>query len=108
MTRKSSECRGQTYTKGSLKYLRDALYMSNVRLWPEGADSARSKSYGIAWHERPDDTTATIYGRYLDRLARTPYGWRTNKRRMDMGGADAGFRVEIPQTARRPPPGWTD
>jgi hypothetical protein len=48
MKRKSSKCRGQTYIQGSLKHLRDALYMSNVRLWPEGADSARSESYGIA------------------------------------------------------------
>lgn len=89
------------------RWTRTAHHLSNVRLWPDGPDSARSESYVMAWHERPDGTSATIYGRYLDRLRRTPDGWRIATRRMQMNGADAGFLVAIPQAPRHPaPPGW--
>ena len=89
------------------RWKRTAHHLSNVRLWADGHDSARAESYVIAWHERPDGTTATIYGRYLDRLRRTPDGWRIAMRQMQMNGADAGFRVAIPQAPRHPPPpGW--
>jgi ketosteroid isomerase-like protein len=89
------------------RWKRTAHHLSNLRIWPDGADAARSESCVHAWHERPDGGTATIYGRYLDRLIRTPAGWRIQERRMDMNGADAGFRVAIPQAPRHPPPpGW--
>ncbi len=103
--------RGATALESSLarmwRWKRTAHHLSNVRLWDDGADAARSESYVMAWHERPDGTTATIYGRYLDRLSRTPDGWRIAIRQMQMNGADAGFRVAIPQAPRHPPPqGW--
>lgn len=90
------------------RWNRTAHHLSNLRLWPESASTARAESYVLAWHERPDGSMATIYGRYLDRLVRTPQGWRIAERRMQMNGADAGFRVAIPQAPRHPPPpGWT-
>lgn len=89
------------------RWTRTAHHLSNVRISPEGAQDARSESCVTAWHERPDGSTATIYGRYLDRLVRTPDGWRICERRMEMNGSDAGFRVAIPQAPRHPPPaGW--
>lgn len=90
------------------RWQRTAHHLSNIRLWPDGPDRALSESYVMAWHERPDGTTATVFGRYLDRLSRTPDGWRIAQRRMEMNGADAGFGVAIPQAPRHPPPpGWT-
>lgn len=90
------------------RWQRTAHHLSNVALGFESRDSAHSESYVIAWHEAPDGRTATLYGRYLDRLRRTSDGWRIAERTMDMNGADAGFTVPIPQAPRRPPPpGWT-
>lgn len=89
------------------RWRRTAHHLSNIRLWPDGTDHVLSESYVMAWHERPDGTTATVFGRYLDRMTRTPDGWRIAQRRMEMNGADAGFRVAIPQAQRHPPPpGW--
>ena len=89
------------------RWTRTSHHLSNLRIWLDGPGKARSESYVTAWHERPDGATATIYGRYLDRLVRTPDGWRIAERRMQMNGADAGFRVAIPQAPRHPPPdGW--
>jgi ketosteroid isomerase-like protein len=90
------------------RWTRTAHHLSNVRIRAEGAEDARAESCVLAWHERPDGTTATIHGRYLDRLRRTPQGWRIAERRMEMNGADAGFRVGIPPAPRHPPPeGWS-
>ncbi len=89
------------------RWNRTAHHLSNLRITPEGADTALAESYVMAWHERPDGSTATIYGRYLDRLSRTSDGWRISERRMEMNGSDTGFRVAIPQAPRHPPPaGW--
>lgn len=89
------------------RWTRTAHHLSNVRIWPGGIGSAGAESYVTAWHERSDGSTATVYGRYLDRLTRTPHGWRISERRMEMNGADAGFRVAIPQAPRHSPPdGW--
>lgn len=89
------------------RWRRTAHHLANVRIWLDGPDAARAESCVQAWHEKPDGGTATVFGRYLDRLARTAEGWRIAERRMDMNGADAGFRVAIPQAPRRPPPdGW--
>ena len=49
----------------------------------------------LAWHERPDKTTAAIYGQYHDQLRREDYGWRITKRVMYINGSDAGFTVNI-------------
>ncbi|WP_431300251.1 nuclear transport factor 2 family protein [Tabrizicola sp. BL-A-41-H6] len=89
------------------RWKRTAHHLSNLRICALTSDAARAESYVLAWHERPDGQTATLYGRYLDLLTRTPDGWRIQERRMDMNGADQGFRVAIPQAIRAaPPPGW--
>lgn len=89
------------------RWRRTAHHLANVRIWLDGSDAARAESCVHAWHERPDGRTATVYGRYLDIVKRTPEGWRIAERRMDMNGADANFRVAIPEAARQPPPpGW--
>ncbi len=89
------------------RWTRTAHHLSNVRIWRDTQDTAHAESYVHAWHERPDGSTATIYGRYLDQLYRTSQGWRIKERRMEMNGADAGFRVAIPQAPRlAPPDGW--
>ncbi len=73
----------------------------------DGTDHVLSESYVMAWHERTRRHHGTVFGRYLDRLTRTPDGWRIAQRRMEMNGADAAFRVAIPQAQRHPPPpGW--
>lgn len=90
------------------RWMRTAHHLSNVRVWFDSPDTAHSESYVHAWHERPNGSTATIFGRYLDQFRRTPLGWRILQRRMDMNGADAGFQVAIPRAPRNSPPdGWT-
>jgi 3-phenylpropionate/cinnamic acid dioxygenase small subunit len=102
---------GRTALEASLarmwRWSRTAHHLSNLRIWPGAEGTALAESYVHAWHERPDGATATIFGRYLDKLVRTPQGWRIEERRMEMNGADAGFRVAIPQAPRHAPPaGW--
>lgn len=89
------------------RWRRTSHHLSNVRIVFEGADAADVVSYVIAWHERPDRSTATLYGVYRDRAVRTPSGWRIAARRQEMNGADAGFSVGIFPARRFPPPeGW--
>ena len=90
------------------RWARTSHHLSNVRITFEGPDAAQAISYVIAWHERPDGSTATVYGQYRDRLVRTAQGWRIARRRMLMNGSDAGFTVPITPLERRPAPaGWT-
>ena len=91
------------------RWSRTAHHLSNVAVSFDADGSARTESYVFAWHERSDGGTATVYGRYLDRLVAGADGvWRIAERRMDMNGSDAGFRVPLPQAPRHPPPpGWT-
>ena len=89
------------------RWSRTSHHLSNIQVAFEDADNARSLSYVLAWHERPDGSTATVMGQYHDRLRRTRDGWRIAWRRMEMNGCDAGFTVNLYRTARRPPPeGW--
>ena len=68
---------------------------------------AVANSYVIAWHERPDGTTATVFGQYEDKLLRTQDGWRLTRRRQTMNGNDKGFTVNLfPAERREPPAGW--
>jgi hypothetical protein len=87
------------------RWARTAHHLSNitVRLGP-GADQASATSSVIAWHERPDATTATMMGRYLDELVRTEGRWLIARRRQELLGNDAGFTVQINPFARRPRP----
>ena len=89
------------------RWQRTSHHLSNVQISFGGADTASSTSYVLAWHERPDGTTATIYGQYRDRWRRTGEGWRIARRKMLMNGCDAGFTVNIHRLERTSPPeGW--
>ena len=105
-------CRGSAALEKSLermwRWSRTSHHLSNVLIRFEGDDTAVSSSYVHAWHERPDGSTATIFGQYHDRFVRRPPGWRISERRMLMNGCDAGFTVNINRLDRAPPPpGWT-
>jgi len=90
------------------RWSRTSHHLSNVLIRFEGEDDAVSSSYVHAWHERPDGSTATIFGQYRDRFVRRDQGWRISERRMFMNGCDAGFTVNINRLDRAPPPpGWT-
>ena len=89
------------------RWARTSHHLSNIQVEFESADAARAVSYVIAWHERPDGSTATVLGQYHDRLRRTDAGWRIAERRMLMNGNTEGFTVNLYGTPRRPAPaGW--
>jgi SnoaL-like domain len=89
------------------RWRRTSHHLSNVEISFGDSDQASVVSYVIGWHERPDGSTATLYGLYRDRFVRTPQGWRIALRRQEMNGSDAGFTVGVFPTARQPPPpGW--
>ena len=89
------------------RWARTSHHLSNVQIDFSSDDVALSRSYVQAWHERPDRSTATIFGQYHDRLVRLPAGWRIAERRMVMNGSDSGFAVNIHRFERNPPPtGW--
>ncbi|MCL4189843.1 MAG: nuclear transport factor 2 family protein [Rhodobacteraceae bacterium] len=88
------------------RFRRTAHHLSNLEVRAAG-DSAEAVSYVMAWHERPDGSTATLFGGYEDMLRREAGGWRIARRRQFMNGADAGFAAPIhPAPRRGPPPGW--
>ena len=90
------------------RWARTSHHLSNIRIDFDDADSARATSYVMAWHERPDGTTATVFGQYRDRLVRTPDGWKIGERIMLENGSDAGFTLALHRLDRaEPPPGWT-
>jgi ketosteroid isomerase-like protein len=86
------------------RWARTSHHLSNVQICFDGEDRASSVSYVLAWHERPDKTTATIYGQYHDQLRREHDGWRITKRVMYMNGSDAGFTVNIHPFKRKAAP----
>ena len=89
------------------RWRRTSHHLSNVQIRFDGAGTASSTSYVLAWHERPDGSTATIYGQYRDAWRRTDGGWRIARRTMLMNGCDAGFTVDIhPLERAAPPDGW--
>ena len=89
------------------RWARTSHHLSNIQITFDSADRARSISYVLAWHERPDGSTATVMGQYHDELQRGKDGWRIARRRMEMNGSDAGFTVNLHRTQRRKPPaGW--
>jgi 3-phenylpropionate/cinnamic acid dioxygenase small subunit len=89
------------------RWARTSHHLSNIQIAFEGEDRARSVSYVLAWHERPDGSTATVMGQYHDELVRGKNGWRIARRRMEMNGSDAGFTVNLHRTRRqKPPAGW--
>ena len=89
------------------RWARTSHHLSNIQIAFEGEHRARSVSYVLAWHERPDGTTATVMGQYHDELVHGKSGWRIARRRMEMNGSDAGFTVNLHRTRRsKPPAGW--
>lgn len=89
------------------RWSRTSHHLSNVLIEFDGEATANVVSYVLAWHERPDGSTATVYGKYLDRVVRKNGGWRIAERRMVKNGSDAGFRVDLfPASRRSPPEGW--
>ena len=86
------------------RWERTSHHLSNVSIHLNGSHKASSLSYVLAWHERADKTTATIYGQYHDNLRREKVGWRITKRVMYMNGSDAGFTVNIHPFKRKAAP----
>lgn len=79
------------------RWARTSHHLSNVLVTLDpGGDWAHASSYVLAWHERSDGSTATMMGRYEDRLVRGPDNrWRIASRRQLLTGNDAGFDVNI-------------
>ena len=89
------------------RWARTSHHLSNVRIEFTGPDAADSLSYVFAWHERPDGSTAAVWGEYRDRLVRRDGRWLIAGRTMFEHGSDAGFTVGLHRLERRPPPpGW--
>lgn len=86
------------------RWTRTSHHLSNVLIKFSGSDEAKSTAYVLAWHERPDGSTATVYGQYHDRFQRVDGRWLIAERRMFENGSDAGFTVGLHRLERRPPP----
>lgn len=103
--------RGRTNLRRDLERLwrwqRTSHHLSNIDIEFDGPHSAHARSYVLAWHERADGTTATVYGRYEDRFLRREHDWLIAERTMFMNGHDAGFALALHPTPRRESPaGW--
>ena len=89
------------------RWKRTSHHLANIQITFRDDGEADARSYVIAWHERPDGSTATLYGQYEDRLKREAEGWRLIRRKQMMNGNDRGFTVNLfPAPRREPPPGW--
>ncbi|MDJ0939811.1 MAG: nuclear transport factor 2 family protein [Woeseiaceae bacterium] len=89
------------------RWSRTSHHLSNVLIEFDDDDTASATSYVLAWHERADGSTATVYGQYRDRIVRLEGRWLIDERRMLMNGNDAGFTLELFNAERNPaPPGW--
>ncbi len=88
------------------RWARTSHHLSNVMVTLEDDGvHAGATSYIIAWHERPDGSTATMMGQYHDRLVREADGrWRISRRRQELTGNDTGFDVNINRFERIPRP----
>lgn len=90
------------------RWTRTSHHLSNIVIDFQRHDTATAVSYVMAWHERSDGETATVFGQYQDCVVRTNVGWRIAERRMLMNGNDAGFTLDLfPAERNPPPPGWT-
>lgn len=85
------------------RWTRTSHHLSNVMVTLDG-DQARARSYVMAWHERPDGSTATMMGQYQDQLVRDGGRWLIASRRQLLNGNDAGFDVNINRFERLSPP----
>jgi ketosteroid isomerase-like protein len=55
--------------------------IGNIEIFFDGPDDAQAKCYATAWHVFPGGEELTLHGTYLDRLKRTPSGWKLSERR---------------------------
>lgn len=89
------------------RWSRTSHHLSNVQIRLEETARATASSYVLAWHERPDGSTATVYGQYRDLLLKQDGRWLIAQRRMLENGSDQGFTVNLHRLERRrPPAGW--
>ena len=89
------------------RWKRTSHHLSNVIINFKSPDTAFSKSYVHAWHQRFDNKTATIYGQYHDEFFRENNRWIITKRKMFMNGSDDNFKVKIfPFKRKSPPKNW--
>lgn len=86
------------------RWSRTSHHLSNVQIRFTNESEASAVSYVLAWHERPDGSTATVYGQYRDRLEKHGGRWLIAQRTMLENGSDAGFTVNLHQLERRPAP----
>jgi 3-phenylpropionate/cinnamic acid dioxygenase small subunit len=78
------------------RWARTSHHLSNVVITlHEDRTQADVVSYVLAWHERPDGSTATMMGQYRDHVVRIGEEWRIATRRQFLTGNDAGFDVKI-------------
>ena len=76
-------------------------HVSNIQITITGPDVADAFSYLMAWHQLPDGTEFTVYGRYVDALVRTDAGWRFRSRRMLVAGTSGAAAGPWPMLDRR-------
>ncbi len=90
------------------RWKRTSHHLSNIQItFRDNGDEADVNSYVIAWHERPDGSTAVVWAQYRDVFTRTPAGWRVAQRRQIMNGNSAGFVLNLFPNERLPAPaGW--
>jgi ketosteroid isomerase-like protein len=82
------------------RYTRTSHHLGNIEIDFEGADSAAAQSTVIAWHRRTDGSQWTLYGRYVDRWARTGQGWKLAERELRAAGADGRDDSELSSLGR--------
>ena len=102
--RSAGSARLRTDLSRMWRWSRTSHHSSNVQVSFPSRDTATACSYVLAWHERPDGTTATMMGQYHDELVRQDGRWRIARRRQVLTGNDAGFTVGINPFERRSDP----
>jgi 3-hydroxyacyl-CoA dehydrogenase/ketosteroid isomerase-like protein len=83
------------------RFARTSHHLSNVEIDFDGPDTARGRSYVLAWHQRPDGGSQTLYAQYHDRFVRTAGGWRIAERRQFTNGSDVPWDLPLALTERR-------
>lgn len=84
------------------RFARTSHHLSNVEIDFDGPDTARGRSYVLAWHQEPDGSSRTLYGQYHDRFVRTPAGWRIAERRQLTNGSDVPWDLALAEAERLP------
>lgn len=90
------------------RWARTFHHLSNVVVEiDDDGEVASARSAVIAWHERPDGSTATMMGQYEDKLVRQSGNWLIDRRRQVLLGNDSGFDVKINRFERLQRPDGT-